>query len=234
MSLHISAKKGAIAKTVLLPGDPLRAKFIATHYLNNAVCVSKTRNVLFYTGIYNKTPITVGASGMGVPSIGIYSYELYTHYEVDTIIRLGTCGAYQQALNLLDIINVTQAASETTFAKYAWGIEDEILNCQGNTFNKIAQSAIEHKVPLQSGIIHTSDVFYRKNTQIPKIAEKYSCLAVEMEAFALFANAHFLGKSAATLLTVSDIVGTSKQISAKQREQALLPMIELALKASLQ
>lgn len=232
MSLHINANKGTIAKTVLLPGDPLRAKFIATNYLKKVVCVSQTRNVLYYTGTYKGKSITVGASGMGAPSIGIYSYELYTEYEVNTIIRLGTCGAYDPSLQVLDIINVSQAASESTFAKIAWDFDDEILSCQGVAFENIVQTANKHNIYLKQGIVHTSDVFYRKNRQLPLLAKKYGCLAVEMEAFALFANAKYLGKSAAVLLTVSDIVNTTTQLSPLQREQALLPMITLALETS--
>jgi purine-nucleoside phosphorylase len=126
MSIHISAQKGEIAKIVLQPGDPLRAKYIADNFLENVSQVSKTRNVFYYTGMYKGKAITVGASGMGCPSIGIYSYELYTEYEVDTIIRIGTCGAYSTDLKLFDLINVDNAASESTFAKYAWGIEENL------------------------------------------------------------------------------------------------------------
>lgn len=232
MSIHISAKKGEIAKVVLQPGDPLRAKYIAENFLEDAKLVSQTRGILFYTGIYKGKEITVGASGMGFPSIGIYSFELYTEYEVETIIRIGTCGAYTTDLKVFDILNVENAASESTYAKYAWEIEGEVIPHQGNIFNIINETSQELSLKAKSTNIHSSDIFYRKDPKIPAIATKYNCPAVEMEAFGLFANAKHLGKNAATILTVSDIIPTQENISADQRETALKPMIELALEAA--
>lgn len=232
MSVHIAAAKRQIAKTVLQPGDPLRAKFIADNYLDSVKLVSQTRNIFYYTGTYKGNEITIGASGMGIPSIGIYSYELYTEYGVDTIIRIGTCGAYSTDLNLFDVINVENAASESTYAKYAWGIEEELIPHQGNIFESINQTAAGLGKTVIESNIHTSDIFYRKDAAVPAIAQKHKCLAVEMEAFALFANAKYLGKSAATLLTVSDIIPTREQISSDEREKALRVMIELALESA--
>lgn len=232
MSIHISAKKGEIAKVVLQPGDPLRAKYIAENFLENAKLVSQTRGIFYYTGLYKGKEITVGASGMGFPSIGIYSFELFTEYEVDTIIRIGTCGAYTTDLKVFDILNVENAASESTYAKYAWEIESEIISHQGNIFETINATAAELSLKTKAVNIHSSDIFYRKNPDIPVIATKYNCPAVEMEAFGLFANAKHLGKNAATILTVSDIIPTHENISADQRETALKPMIELALEAA--
>lgn len=233
MSIHISAQKGEIAKTVLLPGDPLRAKYIADNFLQDVQLVSQTRNAFYFTGTYKGKQITIGASGMGCPSIGIYSYELYTEYEVDTIIRIGTCGAYTTDLKLFDLINVDEAASESTFARYAWGIKDNCIRHQGKAFKRIKKTARRMNIPLVNCNIHSSDIFYRKDTDVPKVARKNKCLAVEMEAFALFANAQHLGKTAATLLTVSDIIPTHEKISADEREKALRPMMELALEAGL-
>ena len=233
MSVHISAKKGEIAKVVLLPGDPLRAQYIAENFLEDAKLVSKTRGIYYYTGTYKGKEITVGASGMGCPSIGIYSYELYTEYEVETIIRIGTCGAYSTDVKLFDILNVEKAASESTYAKYAWEIEGEVLSHQGNIFENLNATAKENNTEIRPTNIHTSDIFYRKNPDVPEIATKYNCTAVEMEAFALFANAQHLGKNAATLLTVSDIIPTQEFISADEREKALTPMIKLALETAL-
>lgn len=232
MSVHIAAKKGEIAKTVLQPGDPLRAKYIADNFLTDVKLVSKTRNIFYFTGLYKGKEISVGASGMGAPSIGIYSYELYTEYDVDTIIRIGTCGGYTPELNLFDVLNVENAASESTYAKFAWGIEEELIENQGNVYGLINETAKNMSLNLKPTNIHTSDVFYRATPGTPAIAEKYNCTAVEMEAFALFANAKHLGKNAATILTVSDIIPTQEQISADQREQALSPMIQLALETA--
>ncbi|HMO33921.1 MAG TPA: purine-nucleoside phosphorylase [Lacibacter sp.] len=233
MSLHISAPEGSIASTVLLPGDPLRARYIAENFLTGVQLVSQTRNVFFFTGSYNNQRITIGASGMGCPSIGIYSYELYMSYQVETIIRIGTCGAYTTDLQLYDLVNARQAASESTFARFAWGITDEVLDHQGPAFSVIGDTAAQRNTQLRTGAIHSSDIFYRNNTDLPAVAARHQCLAVEMEAFALFANARYLGKGAATLLTVSDILPTGEYISAGEREQALLPMMELALEAAI-
>ena len=233
MSVHISAKKGEIAKTVLQPGDPLRAKYIADNFLNDVKLVSKTRGIFYFTGLYKGKEVSVGASGMGAPSIGIYSYELYTGYEVDTIIRIGTCGGYSTDVKLFDVLNVENAASESTYAKFAWGFEEEILPHQGIAYETINGTAAGLGLECKSTNIHTSDIFYRKDPGTPAIASKYNCLAVEMEAFALFANAKHLGKNAATILTVSDIIPTQEQISSDERERALKPMIELALETAL-
>lgn len=233
MSVHISAKKGEIAKTVLQPGDPLRAKFIAENFLKNARLVSKTRNIYYFTGSFKGKEVTVGASGMGCPSIGIYSYELFTEYDVDTIVRIGTCGAYSDDLNLFDLINVEAAASESTYAKFAWGFDEDIIAQQGPAFQIMEDTAAKIGLKTIKANLHTSDIFYRKEKGVPEIAKRYHCPAVEMEAFALFANAKYLGKNAATLLTVSDIIPTGEQISPDQRENAVRQMMELALEASL-
>ena len=233
MSVHIAAKKGEIAKTVLQPGDPLRAKYIADHFLTDVKLVSKTRNIFFFTGLYKGKEVSVGASGMGIPSIGIYSYELFTEFDVDTIIRIGTCGAYTDELKVYDLLNVEHAASESSYAKFAWEIEEDLLSHQGTAFGLINESAKDLSLNIKSTNIHTSDIFYRKNLELPAIASKYNCSAVEMEAFALFANSQFLGKNAATILTVSDVIPTGDEISADQRETALTPMIELALETAI-
>ena len=233
MSIHISAKLGEIAKLVLMPGDPLRAKYIADNFLTDIKLMSSTRNIFYYTGTYKNKTITIGASGMGCPSIGIYSYELFTEYDVDCIIRIGTCGAYTTDLKLFDLINVETAASESTFAQYAWGIEGDAIVHQGNAFDIIKQTAIENNLAINNCAIHSSDIFYRKDSAIPAVAVQHNCLAVEMEAFSLFANAKHLNKNAATILTVSDIIPTHEKISADQREKSLLPMMQLALDAAI-
>lgn len=233
MSVHIAAEKGQIAKTVLQPGDPLRAKYIADNFLTEVKLVSQTRNIFYYTGLYKGKEISVGASGMGNASIGIYSFELFTEFDVDTIIRIGTCGAYNTDLQLYDLLNVENSASESTYAKFAWEIEEEFIASQGNAFQHINQTAENLGLKIKPTNIHTSDIFYRKTGDLPAIAAKYNCPAVEMEAFALFANAQYLGKNAATILTVSDIIPTHEKISADQRESALKPMIELALETAI-
>ena len=232
MSIHISAQPGEIAKTVLLAGDPLRAKYIADNFLQEVKLVSSTRNIYFFTGMYKNKPVTVGASGMGCPSIGIYSYELFTEYEADCIIRIGTCGAYNEKMKLFDLINVDMACSESTYAECAFGYKKDRFKHRGNAFDTINETAKELQLVLKTGPIHSGDVFYRAAKGKPAIVKKYKCLAAEMEAFALFANARYLKKSAATILTVSDIIPTHEKISADEREKALLPMMNLALESA--
>ena len=234
MSLHISAKPGEIASVVLMPGDPLRAKHIAEGFLEGPRLVSTTRNVFMYTGNYKGKRITIGASGMGCPSIGIYSYELYTEYNVDCIMRIGTCGAYFDSINLFDLVNAEFACSESTYAEQAFGIKVNKLAHQGSAFKTIGDTAKKLNLPLTTCAIHSSDVFYRAAPGLPAIVKEHDCKVVEMEAFALFANAIHLGKSAATLLTVSDVIPTKQHISPDQREKSLEKMIELALNAGIE
>jgi len=233
MSVHINAKPGEIAPIVLMPGDPLRAKYIADNFLQNVQLVSSTRNIYFFTGTYKDKLVTVGASGMGCPSIGIYSYELFNEYAVDCIIRIGTCGAYTTNLKLYDLVNVERAFSESTYALYAFGYTKDHLYHEGNAYAVINDTAAALELTVQAAAVHSSDVFYRSAKGTPAIAYENDCVAVEMEAFALFANAKHLNKSAATLLTVSDIIPTHEQISSEEREQSLLPMMKLALEAAL-
>jgi len=232
MSLHISALPSQIAPIVLMPGDPLRAKHIAEGYLDEPELVSTTRNVFMYTGKYEGRRISIAASGMGCPSIGIYSYELYTQYNVECIVRIGTCGSYFEDIKLYDLINAEFACSESTYAKQAFGINGNKLMHQGNAFEAIRVTATQTGQPLINCSIHSSDVFYRAKPGLPGIVTEHDCKVVEMEAFALFANAQYLGKSAATLLTVSDVIPTREHISPEQREKSLERMIRLALKST--
>ena len=229
MSVHISAKPGEIAKIVLMPGDPLRAKHIAENFLEDIKQVSTTRNIFYYTGTYKGTPVTIGASGMGCPSIGIYSYELFNEYGVECIIRIGTAGAYTTNSKVYDVINVDRAFSESTYAKCAFGFDEDNIEHQGKAYDIIKQTAASLEINVQSQNIHSSDVFYRKDPAMPKIAFDNNCPAVEMEAFALFANAKHLNKMAATIVTISDIIPTHEGMSADQRERSLETMYMLAL-----
>lgn len=231
MSIHISAQKGEIAPIVLMPGDPLRAKFMAERFLQDIRLVSQTRNAFYFTGEYKGKTLSIGASGMGCPSIGIYSYELYSQYDVETIIRIGTCGAYSEELKLFDLVNAVRAFSESTYAECAFGFKKNRVKHQGPAFDQLNIAAQRMNRPMRCINIHSSDVFYRADKGIPSVARKNNCLAVEMEAFALFANARQLGKSAATLLTVSDVIPSQQKISAEERETSLLPMMELVLEA---
>ncbi len=231
MSVHISARSGEIAKIVLIAGDPLRAKHIAEDFLDDSKLVSSTRNAFYFTGTYKGTPVTIGASGMGIPSIGIYSYELFNEYEVECIIRIGTAGAYFETSKVYDVINVDRAYSESTYAKCAFGVDENNILHQGVAYEIINNTAEALNISIIKGAIHSSDVFYRKNPAVPKIAADNNCSAVEMEAFALFANAKYLNKMAATIVTISDIIPTHEGMSADQRERSLETMYKLALES---
>lgn len=234
MTPHIEAKKEQIAKTVLMPGDPLRAKYIAENFLENAILVSSVRNIYAYTGTYHGKDITVMASGMGMPSMGIYSHELYHFYEVENIIRIGTAGAYDKSLSLMDVILVESSYSKSSYAKIQSGISDETIGSSKELNEKIEEVAKEKQIPLHKGTVLCSDVFYSNNKDFEK-PENHNCLAVEMESFALFANARSLNKKAACLLTVSDIIGGNKdqELTAEERQNSLNQMIELALETGI-
>jgi purine-nucleoside phosphorylase len=231
MSIHISAAKGEIAKIVLLAGDPLRAKHIAETNLSGIKLVSSTRNVFYFTGTYKGVPVTIGASGMGCASIGIYSYELFNDYGVECIIRIGTAGAYTDKIHLYDVVNVDQAYSESTYASAAFNMAEDHFAHQGAAYDLINETAKALNLPVLNGNIHSSDVFYRSSEGTPEIAVTNNCGAVEMEAFALFANARQLKKMAATILTISDVIPTKQFITADQRQNSLAKMTELALES---
>ena len=227
MTPHNSAKREEIAKTVIMPGDPLRAKYIAEKYLSNYTLVNSIRNIYAYTGEYNGKKVTVMASGMGNPSMGIYSYELYKFYDVDRIIRIGTAGGYGENIELKDIVLVEKSYSESSYAKCLNNNEKEFLSASERLNKEIMKKANEKDVNIHYGTVHCSDLFYKDSTY--EKPEKYNCLCVEMESFALFANAEFLNKEAACLLTISDKVGYEEQLSPEERQKSLNQMIELAL-----
>jgi purine-nucleoside phosphorylase len=231
MSVHISAAKGEISPIVLLAGDPLRAKHIADDMLEDVKLVSTVRNAFYFTGTYNGTEVTIGASGMGCPSIGIYSYELYNEYDVECIIRIGTAGAYETTTKVYDVINTDKAFSESTYASEAFGIEGNCLEHQGIAYDVINETAAKMNMSVKDCHIHSSDVFYRSKKGTPPLAAKNDCVCVEMEAFALFANAKYLKKMAATILTISDIIPTHESMSADQRQTSLDNMSRLALES---
>ncbi len=222
--------KDLIAKTVLMPGDPLRAKYIADTFLTKVVQINNVRNMWGYTGFFGKKKVTVMGSGMGMPSIGIYSYELFKFYDVEKIIRIGSCGAYSSELKLYDVVLATEAYSESSYAKTMGVSSRKILSANKALNNKIIKAAEKLSIPLHLSTIHSSDVFYRLNhEEFKEIHQKYGANAVEMESFALFANAKALGKKAACLLTVSDSLVTHEATSALERQEAFTKMMEVAL-----
>jgi len=227
MTPHNEAKLGEIAKTVLMPGDPLRAKYVAEKYLTDVKLVNKVRNIFAYTGLYKGKEVTIMASGMGMPSIGIYSYELYKFYNVENIIRIGSAGAYSKDINLYDVVLTNEAYSKSSFAKVQ-GYDSEIIKASETLNNKIKEVALKTNKKILEGRIHSSDVFYG-DADIKDLFNNKKCLCVEMESFALFYNALKLNKNAACLLTISDNLETKEETTSEQRQNSFNEMIELAL-----
>ena len=192
---HISAQEGAFAKTVLMPGDPLRAQFIAETFLTDPLLVTSVRNIFGYTGTYKGVPVSVMASGMGMPSIGIYSYELFKFYGVENIIRIGSAGSYRDWLNVMDVTLAESAVSDSTFAKVQGGVTDKNIRPNAELNTAIQKKAEELGVDLKMSVVHSSDVFYSDPSQgsWKDIAERTGSDCVEMESFALFHNANMLG-----------------------------------------
>lgn len=230
---HISAAAGDFAPTVLMPGDPLRAKFIANQFLSDVREVNQVRNMLAYTGTYQDQPVSVMGSGMGMPSMGIYAHELFTHYGVERIVRVGSCGAYTSALRLFDTLIVSSAWTESTFATLYAGHNTQTAYPSEPLNQRLLQAAtaLGDESP-QLARVHSTDVFYRHpDDDFRAIYRDHGCVAVDMEAFALFIIAQHLGKEAACLLTVSDILETGEGATAAEREQAFTTMLTTALAA---
>ena len=233
MTPHNEAQIGQIAKTVIMPGDPLRAKMIAERYLENVKLVNSVRNIYAYTGTYKGKEITVMASGMGMPSIGIYSYELYNVYGVENIIRVGSAGSYSSNLNIYDVMLATSSYSESSYAKTQNGEQRDILESSKELNDIIIETANSNGIKLTTGRLHSSDVFYREHNEWEKTRDEHNCLAVEMESFALFHNANVKGKKATCLVTISDSFVTNEETTSEERQNSFNTMIELALEASL-
>ncbi len=229
MTPHINAKKEEIAKVVIMPGDPMRAKFIADTYLENAKLVNNVRGMYAYTGLFHGKKITVMASGMGMPSIGIYSYELFHFYDVDYIIRIGTAGSYQTDLNVYDVLLVEESYSDSSYAQVQNGSTQDIIRASQMLNQKMIEVAKQMNQPLVTGRVYSTDVFYKNQNDRFQIAEKHQCLACEMESFALFHNANITNKQAACLLTISNHFITGEETTPQEREKNLMKMIELAL-----
>jgi purine-nucleoside phosphorylase len=216
-----------------MPGDPLRAQFIANTYLENAVEFNRVRGMLGFTGTYKGKPVSVMGSGMGMPSIGIYSYELFTEYDVDAIVRIGSAGGYSDTLKLFDVLLAAEVFSESTYARCQNGFTGNRISADKSLCQKIKESAERLGFPLVEGCIHSTDVFYHekndKVTDWKKIMREEHCLAAEMESFALFHNAQVTGKKAACLLTISDMLEGGHTTSAADREKGFTRMMEIAL-----
>lgn len=231
---HNSAKKGEIAKTVLMPGDPLRAKYFAEKLLDDVYLFNSVRNMFGYTGKYKGKEVSIMGSGMGICSIGIYSHELFSQYDVDKIIRVGTCGVYaDEKFELLDTILVNEAFSFSTYALEQSGYEGHVTYADSELLDELRRSAVNLHVKLPEARTHSSDVIYYKPEKRAVLASRmrneYGCDIVECECFALFHNAAVTGKKAAGLMQVVDLVNRDLHATSEEREQAGLRMFEVAL-----
>ncbi len=226
---HNSAVKGDFAKTVLMPGDPLRAKYIAETYLENVRQVNGVRNMLGFTGTYKGKEISVMGAGMGMPSIGIYSYELFNFYDVDNIIRIGSAGAMQDSLNLMDVVIGMGACTDSNYA-YQFGLPGTFApTADYGLLSRAVEIAKEKGTPVVVGNILSSDVFYNAQSDVNDKWRSMGVLAVEMEAAALYMNAAKAGKKALCMLTISDHLYRSEALSASERQLGFGKMMEIAL-----
>lgn len=229
MSLHIGGKKGDVAETVLLPGDPLRAQFIAEHFLNNTKTYTTIRNVLGYTGTYNGKPVSVQGTGMGVPSISIYTHELITDYNVKNLIRVGSCGSIQKEIGMRDIILAMTASTDSAINKLRFGGRDYAPVASFNLLKRAYDAAAERKLDVKVGSVLTTDLFYHDDPDYWKLWADFGVLAIEMETTALYTTAARFDAQALTILTVSDNILTNEKLTPQERERSFSDMIELAL-----
>lgn len=236
MTPHIESKKEDIAEVVLMPGDPLRAKYIAEKFLTDYKLVNKVRNMFGYTGYYKGKRVTVFASGMGIPSIGIYSYELYKFYDVKKIIRIGTSGSFNKNIKVLDVVLSEGAYSKTYFPKLLDGNTVDFIKSSESLNEKIKTVADNKNIPLKIGKTITSDVFDLYSSSLDEFRSNFpddDFLSAEMEAFGLFYIAQKFNREAACLMTVVDSFYDEKSLTSEEREKSLDQMITLALDAVL-
>ena len=230
---HISANVGDFAETVLMPGDPLRAKFIAENFLDDAKCVTSVRNMFGYTGTYKGKAISVMGSGMGVPSISIYATELYKDFGVENIIRIGSCGAVRDDVKIRDVIIGMSASTDSVVNRLRFNQCDFAATADFGLLHKVVNTAEKLGQKVHVGNIFTADLFYTPQPEMFALMEKYGILAVEMEAAGLYGVAAEYGKKALTVLTVSDHIKTGEQTTADERENTFKDMMKLTLESML-
>jgi purine-nucleoside phosphorylase len=229
MSFHLEAKKGEIADKILLPGDPLRAKYIAENFLENSIKYNNVRGMLGYTGTYKGKKISVQGTGMGVPSISIYITELINDYDVKKLIRIGTSGSIQENIKIMDIIVPMSASSNSNLGNKIFGFDNYAPTPSFELFKNALKASEEMNLKFKSGTILTSDNFYSFDKDFPNPWKDYNVLAIEMESSALFTIANQLHVDALSILTISDSILTGETITSEQKERALNDMIILSL-----
>ncbi|GAA4821191.1 purine-nucleoside phosphorylase [Algivirga pacifica] len=234
MSVHIGAKKGDIAPTVLMPGDPLRAKFIAENFLSDVVQYNQVRGMYGFTGTYKGHKVSVQGSGMGMPSISIYAHELITEFEVRNVMRVGSCGSMQPHIKLRDIIIAMAASTDSGINSHVFKGMNYAPTANFELLQKAYENALKHNITPQVGNILSSDVFYGDDPDEWKRWAKYGVLAVEMEAAALYSIAAKFRAKALTILTVSDSLVTGEELSSIDRQESFTDMMTIALETAIQ
>lgn len=229
MSVHIDAKKGDIAETILLPGDPLRAKWIAETFLENITCYNEVRGMLGYTGTYKGQPISVQGTGMGIPSISIYAHELISEFGVKNLIRVGSAGAIKKEVEMRDVVIAMSASSNSSLNRNRFNGGDFAPTASFKLFDKAIQTARELDIPFKAGNVLSSDLFYTDDPLDHEMWAAYNVLCVEMEAAGLYSIAAKHNVNALAILTISDSLITGEKTSAEERETTFNQMIKIAL-----
>lgn len=229
MSVHINAKEGQIAESILLPGDPLRAKFIAENFLQDVICYNEVRGMYGFTGTYKGKKVSVQGTGMGVPSISIYVNELIQSYGVKNLIRVGTCGSFQESVKVRDMVIGMAASTDSNVNKIRFNGRDFAPTASFKLLKKAYDIAVEKGIDPKVGNIFSSDTFYHDDPDAWKHWAKFGCLAVEMEAAGLYTLAAKYGVDALTILTVSDHLVTGELTTAEERQKTFTSMMEVAL-----
>ena len=232
-TVHIESNREDISDVVLMPGDPKRSEYIAKKFLKDYKLVNSVRGMTAYTGYYKDRLVTIFPSGMGIPSMGIYSYELFKEFGVEHIIRIGSCGGYSERLKLNDVILVDGSYSESTYAVALNGSKDKLVSSDENLYLVIESAAKDNGIDIVKGNVYCSDAFYELDYDYKERAYEKDVLGIEMETFALFNNAKKFGKQASALLTVSDLFFSTEKLSSEDREKNLNEMIVLALESCL-
>ncbi len=233
MSTHIAASPGEIAPHVLMPGDPLRARWIAETFLDDATCYSEVRGMFGYTGSFRGRRVSVQGSGMGQPSLAIYAHELFSAYDVETIVRVGSCGALSPDLALRDIVLASGACTDSSMNRIRFEGLDYAPVADFGLLRAAYDAAVAAELPVRTevGLIFSSDSFYSARPELVTRMADYGVLAVEMEASALYTLAASFGRRALTACTVSDHIVTGEQTTSEEREQTFGHMVEIALEA---
>uniref|UniRef100_UPI0040492331 purine-nucleoside phosphorylase n=1 Tax=Flavobacterium sp. TaxID=239 RepID=UPI0040492331 len=229
MSIHIEAKPGEIAENILLPGDPLRAKWIAETFLENPKQYNDVRNMFGYTGTYKGKPISVQGTGMGIPSISIYAHELINEYGVKKLIRVGSAGSYQPHVKIRDIVLAMSASTNSSINRYTFDGEDFASTADFELFQKAIEVAKNKNIDIKAGNVLTSDIFYHNSPDYYKKWAQHGVLCVEMETAALYTLAAKFNVQALTILTISDSLVTHEKTSVEERETTFKEMVSIAL-----